>query len=201
MCGIKISLFSPFRHDGLGDLKRWDMGRHLLFTSWSSCSRSPPCPCPWWEGAWRGYKLKYYYMTIDNLITNSGSQLCRYLPNVVHHLVWYGDFSIWNAKQLVYRHNLTPAQSMQKAALVVFDLSSQSAPNQLGLIGNVLILFPGSISKHASKPSYTSISRLRFNLNNQELQPPPSLHHRISDFGDILCSYDRSYELLLTLSK
>ena len=85
------------------------MGRHLLFTSWSSCSRSPPCPCPWWEGAWRGYKLKYYYMTIDNLITNSGSQLCRYLPNVVHHLVWYGDFSIWNAKQLVYRHNLTPA--------------------------------------------------------------------------------------------
>ena len=109
MCGIKISLFNPFRHDGLGDLKRWDMGRHLLFTSWSSCSRSPPCPCPWWEGAWRGYKLKYYYMTIDNLITNSGSQLCRYLPNVVHHLVWYGDFSIWNAKQLVYRHNLTPA--------------------------------------------------------------------------------------------
>ena len=109
VCGIKISLFNPFRHDGLGDLKRWDMGRHLLFTSWSSCSRSPPCPCPWWEGAWRGYKLKYYYMTIDNLITNSGSQLCRYLPNVVHHLVWYGDFSIWNAKQLVYRHNLTPA--------------------------------------------------------------------------------------------
>ena len=112
MCGIKISLFSPFRHDGLGDLKRWDMGRHLLFTSWSSCSRSPPCPCPWWEGAWRGYKLKYYYMTIDNLITNSGSQLCRYLPNVVHHLVWYGDFSIWNAKQLVYRHNLTPAPAI-----------------------------------------------------------------------------------------
>ena len=114
MCGIKISLFSPFRHDGLGDLKRWDMGRHLLFTSWSSCSRSPPCPCPWWEGAWRGYKLKYYYMTIDNLITNSGSQLCRYLPNVVHHLVWYGDFSIWNAKQLVYRHNLTPAPTQHK---------------------------------------------------------------------------------------
>ena len=114
VCGIKISLFSPFRHDGLGDLKRWDMGRHLLFTSWSSCSRSPPCPCPWWEGAWRGYKLKYYYMTIDNLITNSGSQLCRYLPNVVHHLVWYGDFSIWNAKQLVYRHNLTPAPAKKK---------------------------------------------------------------------------------------
>ena len=81
-------------------------------------------------------------------------------------------------------------------ALVVFDLTSQSAPNQLRLIGNVLILFPGSISKHASKPSYISISRLRFNLNNQELQPPPSLHHRISDFGDILCSYDRSYEKL-----
>ena len=71
------------------------MGRHLLFTSWSSCSRSPPCPCPWWEGAWRGYKLKYYYMTIDNLITNSGSQLCRYLPNVVHHLIWYGNWQVF----------------------------------------------------------------------------------------------------------
>ena len=116
VCGIKISLFSPFRHDGLGDLKGWGMGRHLLFTSWSSCSRSPPCPCPQegWEGAWRGYKFKYYYMTIDNCTTNSGSQLCRYLPNVVHHLVWYGDFSIWNAKQLVYRHNLTPASVLCK---------------------------------------------------------------------------------------
>ena len=34
--------------------------------------------------------------------------------NVVHHLVWYGDFSIWNAKQLVYRHNLTPASDSYK---------------------------------------------------------------------------------------
>ena len=33
VCGIKISLLNPFRHDGLGDLKGWDMGRHLPFTS------------------------------------------------------------------------------------------------------------------------------------------------------------------------
>ena len=33
VCGIKISLLNPFRHDGLGDLKGWGMGRHLLFTS------------------------------------------------------------------------------------------------------------------------------------------------------------------------
>ena len=55
VCGVKIPLLVPFRLDGLRDLKGKGIGRHLVFASWWSCSRSPPCPCPkeGWEGASR----------------------------------------------------------------------------------------------------------------------------------------------------